>query len=48
VCLCVGGPLKGRHAENRGEIAVAVAWLCSDATAFVGHALTVDGGMTVT
>lgn len=30
------------------EIAAAVVWLCSDATAFVvGHALVIDGGQTV-
>jgi NAD(P)-dependent dehydrogenase (short-subunit alcohol dehydrogenase family) len=30
------------------EIAEAVVWLCSDATAFVvGHALVIDGGQTV-
>ncbi|MEX0269612.1 SDR family oxidoreductase [Leptolyngbyaceae cyanobacterium UHCC 1019] len=30
------------------EIAAAVLWLCSDATAFViGHALVIDGGQTV-
>ena len=29
------------------EIAEAVVWLCSDATAFViGHALVIDGGQT--
>jgi NAD(P)-dependent dehydrogenase (short-subunit alcohol dehydrogenase family) len=31
-----------------GEIAAAVVWLCSDATAFVvGHAMVIDGGQTV-
>ena len=30
------------------EIAAAVAWLCSDAAAFVGgHAMVIDGGQTV-
>ncbi len=30
------------------EIAAAVVWLCSDATAFVvGHAMVIDGGQTV-
>ena len=29
------------------EIAAAVVWLCSDAAAFVGHAMVIDGGQTV-
>jgi NAD(P)-dependent dehydrogenase (short-subunit alcohol dehydrogenase family) len=37
-----------RRAGRPEEIASAVLWLCSDGASYVvGHALTVDGGMTV-
>ena len=37
----------GRYAQPE-EIAAAVLWLCSPGAGYVvGHALTVDGGMTV-
>jgi NAD(P)-dependent dehydrogenase (short-subunit alcohol dehydrogenase family) len=35
-------------AGSPGEIASVVLWLCSPGASYVvGHALTVDGGMTV-
>src|SRR5262249_37415193 len=38
----------GRRAGRPEEIASAVLWLCSPGASYVvGHALTVDGGMTV-
>lgn len=44
--LLASDPL-GRMGQP-GEIAEAVLWLCSPAASFVnGHALAVDGGMTV-
>ena len=44
--------MTARHPMGRlgttGEVADAVLWLCSDASSFTtGHALPVDGGLTV-
>ena len=48
----VGAMMTSRHPMGRlvtaDEVAEAVLWLCSDASSFTtGHALPVDGGLTV-
>jgi NAD(P)-dependent dehydrogenase (short-subunit alcohol dehydrogenase family) len=48
----LGAAMTARHPMGRlgttGEVAEAVLWLCSDASSFTtGHALPVDGGLTV-
>jgi NAD(P)-dependent dehydrogenase (short-subunit alcohol dehydrogenase family) len=48
----LGRMMTSRHPLGRtgtpGEIAAAVLWLCSDQASFTtGHALPVDGGLTV-
>jgi NAD(P)-dependent dehydrogenase (short-subunit alcohol dehydrogenase family) len=48
----LGAAMTRRHPMGRlattDEVAEAVLWLCSDASSFTtGHALPVDGGLTV-
>jgi NAD(P)-dependent dehydrogenase (short-subunit alcohol dehydrogenase family) len=48
----LGAAMTARHPMGRlgtmAEVAEAVLWLCSDASSFTtGHALPVDGGLTV-
>jgi len=48
----LGTMMTRRHPMGRlgttGEVAEAVLWLCSDQASFTtGHALPVDGGLTV-
>ena len=48
----LGAAMIARHPMGRlgttEEVAEAVLWLCSDASSFTtGHALPVDGGLTV-
>ena len=48
----LGAAMTRQHPMGRlattDEVAEAVLWLCSDASSFTtGHALPVDGGLTV-